>query len=504
MTYNSNWGFCNDEWGFNAGGSFDDQDEPVHEYSIEITPNSAVMDHIQNRNCFLLSIISDYNATSVQSIISFLWEKKRLCCYSFSTATQGDKLKSRHVVAFTRKHGTMKHHQLHIKETLGLTVTIHKYCPSSTTSQASADNDESVMMALVGNLDHNKHVLLQHVYSTLVLHPQWFSFGDEEGMGQTGGVVARMNIEKSNANNDNDDDDDDDVVKEAEMPLAVHLDVCKLESLIVDGASGVATLIIAVASYNLCPLRPAGIIEGAKATCLCSGEEFCLLNSEITTLPNTGSCSNDSSSSSSSNNASGSSSSKRKQKIKKKGSVFTNTSAAATQPKNESSTLFPSSCSPFLSCLDEANMLRGFSAYLPTSYTTYVDYYWYNYGFDITRSNRGSMMNTTTDDPQVTTTEQKHQQDNEVDLFMDVDLVADWQQDTITSISDKQQSKRSGGRAGDGPDTSSASVAAVRLMSTSGPRVYPLSLLATRCSMAAFIELLHFLISNIRLFVYLC
>lgn len=432
MTYNSNWGFSNDENSLKSSGSFHDQDETEHIYLIEIIPKYSLVDLLVNDKCYVFTITSDYCISSVQSVMLFLLEQKQMLCYSLATATQSCALRSRHIVAFNPQPSVLKSCPILIHEALGLTVQVQALIPSRRQAERAearpAANSAEVddIMPLVRSLDHRKHALLQCVHSAMVLHPDWFTFSDDIIGGQSclGGVVARRRPPLSSEMHGLAEKD------RGSGGCTEQLDVCEIKSLNLDQATGTALLSIKVRSCNYTPVYPKDITDGAPAVCICTAEEFTILHS------------------------------------------------CGVDMRVESSNryLFSSSC-PFLSRFDEANRRRGFSQYLPASHPSFIAFFRYHFGMDVTvpfdSSSCGDAVSGNVErarDDTFSSCDQDLIEDDDL-FFGDVGLGAAGGEGRKTSQADRSGSCSIG---------SCPKVVTVRVMSASGPRVYPLQLLASR------------------------
>lgn len=409
MTYCPNWGFNSDEGPLVGNSSFNGQDGPSHVYRLAIVPNERVWRYIDNAHCYLLVITSDYTLHSVSSIINFLWEKKEMLSYSFAVATQGDLHRCREVIAFSRHPRALKDIPKILCDVLGLDVHVvklnefSKVISSSQPQRALHQIAGDVMKGMdhvIGILDHAKHTLLQHILTSMILNPKWFTFSwDGDSLNGPGGVVARISPEFHQFSGE----------EECAGGNGGHLDVCKVTSLNIDQTTGMALLTVTVKAYNYYPLNGGDFVEGAEFSCLCSGELFTSVDSDV------------------------------KSHGREEGRL------------NHTDHLFQAS-SPFLSSFDEANCRRCFSSYLPTTLQSYINYFWYQFGFNI--SDCAHRVHTT-----VNLVVENEDEGDDDDFFMDVNLI---------SKSDVVKMQRE------------CHISSVKVVSTSGPRVYPLVLMSLR------------------------
>ena len=107
FTFCSNWGFRIDEGRLQSCSSFNDQDDPVISFNIDIVPNANVFNSLSNAHCYILTITSDYALASVPSIINYLWEREKVPCYAELASTSADSGDKYH--ADSMCHGFPKH-----------------------------------------------------------------------------------------------------------------------------------------------------------------------------------------------------------------------------------------------------------------------------------------------------------------------------------------------------------------------------------------------------------
>mmetsp|Transcript_20794 Transcript_20794/g.35017 ORF Transcript_20794/g.35017 Transcript_20794/m.35017 type:complete len:473 (+) Transcript_20794:97-1515(+) len=451
MTYCSNWGFSDIEVpGRACSSSFNDQDEPSHTFSIEIVPNVNILNQACNKNCYILTITSDYTTTSVSSVIHLLWERNQILCYSLAAALQGDPTRSRQVVAFTPHFKYQNRISSIVHDVLGLTVKVDKLTSSAFEDDDFVsdddDNDASsslVMHNVISRMEHDRFVLIQLALSTLVLHQSWHAFSEDgeayyhTTYGGGVGAVARICIDENTTTS---------AGREGVAPLLCdiendkksfdmkgkqgYLDSCRISSLTIDHSTGIAVLTVAVRAFRYSPVQWDEVTAGAKLTCVCSGEELTVLAPGV--------------------------------------EVHYQFPAKTSSSKDQ-----------FLSAFDVANRLRGYSSYLPASLESFLDHYWYCYGVKLTETEPQlhdcETQNIKQDHASRTGIADRYDEEEEEDsFFLDMGLSTpandDVRQPKRTSIKRSSCEYRSG----------SGVFATARVLSTSGPMVYPLMLLTSR------------------------
>ena len=443
----SSWGFSSDSGGTSCNDK--ESDAPLHEYKISIKFQRDLLSHINNENCYLVTIKSDYNVTAVRSIISLLWDSMNLYCYSLSVALQADPTKSRHIILFTKLHKSQKKIQDLVKQKLGFTISVSRY--STSTDTLKNDDEKNNLMTLLGSMNHVENSILQHIYTVLMMSREWFVFSEEEEIHFTGGVVAKFHDKSSSRINNAAEDDG-----ESECgSIMENLDVCKIKALSIDWVANFILLTIAVSSFNIAPAGSCDVSEGATLNCICTGEVLSVtthcqdpttlqyVSSDGETLPR-----------------------KRKRSLNSQ-DVYKQAASSVFHVGKDHQNRQNYMAEPFnsfLSALDIANRRRDYCTYLPTSLVEFVDFYKYHYGFDIHTVGGNAKITVDT-------------QCNAVESGFDVDLIMDINFDMCdSSLTCRDNSTKSHDSKSEIPEQ----IAVALLMSPSGPSVCPLALLASR------------------------